>query len=187
MARLSARLVSNLLLLALAVGVGVLLLRVDPGADGLPGLRPEPMFGEEELPPLRGTWREEAEALPAGAEASPAAAEAPPAAGIAPSVAGTPAAAPPAVTEALYADWARARRLLRQRDFAGAEQAYRALVRRWPGHPDLHGELGNVYVFLDRRAAAREAFGRARELLRPLGPSLPLRAVERWLAADGGY
>ena len=180
MARLSARLVSNLLLLALAVGVGVLLLRVDPGADGLPGLRPEPMFGEEELPPLRGTWREEA-------EAPPAVAEAPPAAGIAPSVAESPAAAPPAVTEALYADWARARRLLRQRDFAGAEQAYRALVRRWPGHPDLHGELGNVYVFLDRRAAAREAFGRARELLRPLGPSLPLRAVERWLAADGGY
>ena len=179
MARLSARLVSNLLLLALAAGVGVLLLRVDPGADGLPGLRPEPMFEEEELPPLRGTWREEA-------EAPPAAAAAPPAAGTAPSAVETPAAAP-AVADALYADWARARRLLRQRDFAGAEQAYQALVRRWPGHPDLHGELGNVYVFLGRRAEAREAFGRARELLRPLGPSLPLRAVERWLAADGGY
>ena len=184
MARLSARLVSNLLLLALAAGVGVLLLRVDPGADGLPGLRTEPMFEEEELPPLRGTWREEAEAPPAGAEAPPAAAA--PAAGTAPSAVETPAAAP-VVADALYADWARARRLLRQRDFAGAEQAYRALVRRWPGHPDLHGELGNVYVFLGRRAEAREAFGRARELLRPLGPSLPLRAVERWLAADGGY
>ena len=83
-------------------------------------------------------------------------------------------------------DEARARRLLRQRDLAGAERAYRALTRRWPGHPDLHGELGNVYVFLDRRAEARAAFERARGLLRPLGPSLPLRAVERWLAADGG-
>lgn len=180
MARLSARLVSNLLLLALAAGVGVLLLRVDPGADGLPGLRPEPMFEEEELPPLRGTWREETQ--PASA-----AVEMPPAAAVAPSAAEAPAAAPVAGAEALYADWARARRLLRQRDFAGAEQAYRTLVRRWPGHPDLHGELGNVYVFLDRRAEARAAFGRARELLRPLGPSLPLRAVERWLAADGGY
>ena len=176
MARLSARLVSNLLLLALAVAVGALLLRVDPGADGLPGLRTEPMFEADELPPLRGTWREEAEA-----EAPAAADAAPPAAGEA------PAAAPAAGTEALYADWARARRLLRQRDLAGAERAYRALVRRWPGHPDLVGELGNVYVFLGRRAEARAAFGRARELLRPLGPSLPLRAVERWLAADGDY
>lgn len=179
MARLSARLVSNLLLLALAVGVGVLLLRVDPGADGLPGLRSEPMFEEEELPPLRGTWREEAEVPPV--------AEAPAAAKLAPLATEETPAAAPAATDALYADWARARLLLRQRDFAGAEQAYRALVRRWPGHPDLHGELGNVYVFLGRRAEAREAFGRARELLRPLGPSLPLRAVERWLAADGGY
>lgn len=174
MARLSARLVSNLLLLALAAGVGALLLRVDPGADGLPGLRTEPMFEADELPPLRGTWREAAEAPPAADAVPPASGE-------------TPAAAPAAGVAALYADWARARRLLRQRDMAGAERAYRALVRRWPGHPDLVGELGNVYVFLGRRAEARAAFGRARELLRPLGPSLPLRAVERWLAADGGY
>ena len=174
MARLSARLVSNLLLLALAAGVGALLLRVDPGADGLPGLRTEPMFEADELPPLRGTWREEAAAPPAADAVPPAAGE-------------TPAAAPAAGAAALYADWARARRLLRQRDLAGAERAYRALVRRWPGHPDLVGELGNVYVFLGRRAEARAAFGRARDLLRPLGPSLPLRAVERWLAADGDY
>ena len=178
MARRSARLISNLLLLALAAGVAVLLLRVDPGADGLPGLRAGPMFEEAELPPLRGTWREAPAAPPAAARIEPPAAEMP--AGAA------PAAAPAAAVEALYADWARARRLLRQRDLAGAERAYLALARRWPGHPDLHGELGNVYVFLDRRAEARAAFGRARELLRPLGPSLPLRAVERWLAANGG-
>ena len=174
MARPSARLVSHLLLLALALAVGVLLLRVDPGADGLPGLRTEPMFAEGELPPLRGSWREAADAAPA---APPAAVPPAPA----------PAAAPAVDAEALYADWGRARRLLRQRDLAGAERAYRALARRWPAHPDLHGELGNVYVFLGRRAAARAAFERARELLRPLGPSLPLRAVERWLAADAGY
>ena len=177
MARRGARLVSHLLLLALALAVGALLLRVDPGADGLPGLRTEPMFGADELPPLRGSWREGEAAAPAEPAPPPAIQQ--------------PAAAPalsaaPAVDAALYADWARARRLLRQRDLAGAERAYRALTRRWPGHPDLHGELGNVYVFLDRRAEARAAFERARGLLRPLGPSLPLRAVERWLAADGG-
>ena len=175
MARRGARLFSHLLLLALVLAAGALLLRVDPGAGGLlPGLRTEPMFEEGELPPLRGSWR-------AGEDAEPAAPDAPPPAQPA------AAAAPAAGMETLYRDWARARRLLRQRDLAGAERAYRALARRWPGHPDLHGELGNVYVFLDRRAEARAAFGRARELLRPLGPSLPLRAVERWLAADAGY
>ncbi len=177
MARRGARLVSHLLLLALALAVGALLLRVEPGADGLPGLRTEPMFEADELPPLRGTWRE-------GEAASPAEPAPPPPGRAAPEPA--PPALPAADAAALYADWARARRLLRQRDLAGAERAYRALTRRWPGHPDLHGELGNVYVFLDRRAEARAAFERARGLLRPLGPSLPLRAVERWLAADGG-
>lgn len=178
MARRGARLVSHLLLLALALAVGALLLRVEPGADGLPGLRTEPMFEADELPPLRGSWR-------AGEAAAPAEPAPPPPAR--PAAAPAPPALPAADAAALYADWARARRLLRQRDLAGAERAYRALTRRWPGHPDLHGELGNVYVFLDRRAEARAAFERARGLLRPLGPSLPLRAVERWLAADGGY
>ncbi len=89
------------------------------------------------------------------------------------------AADPDAV--ALFEAWARARQLLRQRDLAGAEVAYLELTERWPKHPDIIGELGNVYMLLGEQASARAAFQRARELLEPMGPSLQLESVTRWL------
>ncbi len=95
-----------------------------------------------------------------------------------------PSAAPQQDLDVLFADWGQARRLLRLRDLAGAEAAYLVLQQRWPDHPDLSGELGNVYVLMGEQTLARAAFLQARQQLQPLGPSLQLRAVETWLQAN---
>ena len=58
---------------------------------------------------------------------------------------------------------------------------YLELTNRWPKHPDLVGELGNVYVLLGEKNSARTAFRRSQKLLEPMGPSLQLEAVTRWL------
>ena len=98
-----------------------------------------------------------------------------------PPAAPTPPLALPQDVDTLFEDWRYARRLLRQRDLAGAEAAYLALRQRWPDHPDLSGELGNVYVLMGETALARDVFEQTHQQLQVLGPSVQLRAVEAWL------
>lgn len=181
--RSKTRTISHLAIVALIVLLGWLAWRLDYGLGWLAGPQTEPMFAPEDLPPLVASEEmqepvaeeepeavaeaEAPEAVPSGPEA--VAAPEPPAAEHAPEI------------EALFKAWGRARHLLRQRDLAGAEVAYLELTEHWPRHPDLIGELGNVYVLLGEQAAARAAFERARALLEPMGPSLPLQSVTRWL------
>lgn len=186
--RSKTRTISHLAIVALIVLLGWLAWRLDYGLEWLAGPQPEPMFAPEDLPPLVAS--EEMQELEATEEAQdPEAIEEAQepetvveAEAEAPEVPPEPAAAEHALeVEALFEAWGRARHLLRQRDLAGAEVAYLELAERWPKHPDLIGELGNVYVLLGEQASARAAFERARELLEPMGPSLPLQSVTRWL------
>ena len=159
----------------------------------------EPMFAPEDLPPLVAS-SEEAQEAPVAAEPdseeplseppesepapfaeSASASLAEPAPASAPEPASSPQAEADPEVAALFEAWARARQLLRQRDLAGAEVAYLGLTERWPRHPDLIGELGNVYGLLGELEPARAAFQKARVLLEPMGPSLQLKSVTRWL------
>ena len=156
----------------------------------------EPMFAPEDLPPLVASSEEAQEAAPVAAEpdseeplSEPPESEPAPFAESAsasltepaPESASSPQAEADPEVAALFEAWARARQLLRQRDLAGAEVAYLGLTERWPRHPDLIGELGNVYVLLGEPEPARAAFQKARVLLEPMGPSLQLKSVTRWL------
>ncbi len=189
--RWNSRLASHLAAVIIVITLLLLGWRMSPDVTGLPNLEMEPLFEPGQLPSLRGVINPPEG--PGGEEAVPASSEkGEPAIPQAP--AGETETAPPKVdpapppapqsdleAEQLYESWSRARQLLRQRDLAGAEQAYLELANRWPKHPDLAGELGNVYVLLGEKDSARAAFRRAQRLLEPLGPSLPLEAVTRWL------
>lgn len=191
--RWNSRLASHLAVVVIVVTLLLLGWRMSPNVAWFPDLETEPLFEPEQLPSLRGVIdqpEEESGVKPVPAapeeeepdvpsEPVPAAeAEAP-----LPEVAPEPPRPQPRDLEAerLYESWSRARQLLRQRDLAGAEQAYLELTNRWPKHPDLVGELGNVYVLLGEKNSARTAFRRAQKLLEPMGPSLQREAVTRWL------
>ena len=191
--RWNSRLASHLAVVIIVITLLLLGWRMSPNVTWFPDLETEPLFEPEELPSLRDVIdqpEEENRTKPVPAapqEEKPDAPSEP--------VQATEAEAPqPEVTpappqpqprdleaERLYESWSRARQLLRQRDLAGAEQAYLELTNRWPKHPDLVGELGNVYVLLGEKNSAQTAFRRAQKLLEPMGPSLQLEAVTRWL------
>ena len=193
--RWNSRLASHLAVVVIVVTLLFLGWRMSPNAAWFPNLETEPLFESDQLPSLRGVIDQpEAEGPAKPAPVSPE--DEPPGAAAEPAPAPEPAASQPEAApapaqprpkprdleaEALYESWTRARRLLRQRDLAGAEQAYLNLTNRWPKHPDLAGELGNVYVLLGEKGSARIAFRRARKLLEPAGPSLQLESVKRWL------
>lgn len=191
--RWNSRLASHLAAVIIVITLLLLGWRMSPNVTWFPDLETEPLFEPEELPSLRDVIdqpEEESGIKPVPAapqEEEPdvpsepvqaAEAEAPQ-----PEVA--PESPQPQLrdleSERLYESWSRARQLLRQRDLAGAEQAYLELTNRWPKHPDLVGELGNVYILLGEKNSARTAFRRAKKLLEPMGPSLQLEAVTRWL------
>ena len=190
--RWNSRLASHL---AVAIIVIMLLLlgwRMSPNVTWFPNLKTEPLFEPDQLPSLRDAIdqpevEDSAKPVPVPPEKEqPEAAlaqEPAPAAPPQPQAAATQPQLKPRDLEAemLYESWTRARQLLRQRDLDGAERAYLDLMNRWPEHPDLAGELGNVYVLLGEKSSARIAFKRAQKLLEPMGPSLQLEAVTRWL------
>ena len=185
--RWNSRFASHLVAATLVIMLLLLGWRMSPNVAWFPSVDTEPLFEPEELPSLRGVIsqpdaEESAKTLSSPLEVEPPVVAPEPAPVVGP-------VAPPQIqpeprdleAERLYESWARARQLLRQRDLDGAEQAYRDLTRRWPKHPDLAGELGNVYVLLGERKSAQVVFSRAQELLRPMGPSMQLEAVTRWL------
>ena len=197
----NSRFASHLLAAVLVIMLLLLGWRISPGNAWAPSVETAPMF-EEDLPPLEDVLSapepNEPVALLGGAlEPEPSAPAVPGPEPLPENTLGEPALAMQQTqalperaqresgrdmeAEWLYADWARARQLLRQRDLAGAELAYQDLARRWQNHPDLAGELGNVYLLLGEEGSARAAFQRAKELLEPMGPSFRLRAVTRWL------
>ena len=191
--RWNSRLASHLAVVIIVITLLFLGWRMSPNVTWFPNLETEPLFEPDQLPSLRDVIDQpEAEdptksiPVPPEEEQPVAAAEpAPtpePAASQPEAVSAQPQPKPRDLeAEALYESWTRARQLLRQRDLAGAEQAYLDLTNRWPKHPDLVGELGNVYVLLGEKSSARIAFRRARKLLEPMGPSLQLESVARWL------
>ena len=181
--RWNSRLASHLAVIIIVITLLFLGWRMAPNVSWFPSLETEPLFESDELPSLRDVINPpEAEDPAKPAPASPGEG---PSEAAAPRPQAAPARPEPKPrdleAEALYQSWTRARQLLRQRDLAGAEQAYLALTNRWPKHPDLAGELGNVYVLLGEKSSARIAFRRAQKLLQPMGPSLQLEAVTRWL------
>ena len=185
--RWNSRFASHLVAATLVIMLLLLGWRMSPNVAWFPSVDTEPLFEPEELPSLRGVISPPDAEEPAKTLSSPFEVE-PPAVASEPAPVIGPVELPqiqpePRDLEAerLYESWIRARQLLRQRDLDGAEQAYRDLTRRWPKHPDLAGELGNVYVVLGERKSAQIVFSRAQELLRPMGPSLQLEAVTRWL------
>ena len=190
--RWNSRLASHLAVAIIVITLLFLGWRMSPDVAWFPNLETEPLFEADELPPLRDVIdRLEVEDPAKPVRVSPEEERSEAAAGSAqtrePAILlwEIPVQPPPMPRdleeEVLYQSWTRARQLLRQRDLAGAEQAYLDLAKRWPKHPDVVGELGNVYVLLGEKSSARIAFGRARKLLQPMGPSLQLKAVTRWL------
>lgn len=191
--RWNSRLASHLAIVIIVITLLLLGWRMSPNVAWFPNLETEPLFEPEQLPSLRGAIdrpEEESEVKPAPASPQEEEPEVPPepvqaAEAEAPQPEVVPTPPQPQLrdleAERLYESWSRARQLLRQRDLAGAEQAYLELTSRWPKHPDLVGELGNVYVLLGEKNAARIAFQRTQKLLEPMGPSLQLEAVTRWL------
>ena len=191
--RWNSRLASHLAVVIIVITLLFLGWRMSPNVTWFPDLETEPLFEPDQLPSLRDVIDQPEAEDPVGpALVSPK--EEQPEAAAEPAQASEPAASQPEAVssqpqpkprdleaEALYESWTRARQLLRQRDLAGAEQAYLDLTNRWPKHPDLVGELGNVYVLLGEKSSARIAFRRARKLLEPMGPSLQLESVTRWL------
>ena len=191
--RWNSRLASHLAVVIIVVTLLFLGWRMSPDITWLPNLETEPLFEADELPSLRDVIDQpEAEDPVKPAPVSPE--EKLPEAAAEPAQVQEPATPQPEAAptqpepkprdleaETLYQSWTRARQLLRQRDLAGAEQAYLDLTNRWPKHPDLVGELGNVYILLGEKSSARIAFRRAQKLLQPMGPSLQLEAVTRWL------
>lgn len=188
-----SRLASHLAVLIIVITLLLLGWRMSPNVTWFPNLETDPLFEPDQLPSLRDVIdrpEEESRVKPAPpllqAEEPGVSSEPVPEAGAETSrPEGVPEPSPPQLrdleAERLYESWSRARQLLRQRDLAGAEQAYLELMNRWPKHPDLAGELGNVYVLLGEKNSARAAFRRAQKLLEPMGPSLQLEAVTRWL------
>lgn len=191
--RWNSRLASHLAAVVIVLTLLLLGWRMSPNVTWFPDLETEPLFEPEELPSLRDVIdppEEESGVKPVPAAPQEEKPQAPPEpAPAAEAEASRPegVSAPPRPqlrdreAERLYESWSRARQLLRQRDLAGAEQAYLELTDRWPKHPDLVGELGNVYALLGEKNSARTAFRRAQKLLEPMGPSLQLEAVTRWL------
>jgi len=183
-----ARWVSHLVLFGIAVLALVLVFRLSPEADWLPGLSTEPLFDSEPNAVAEDSTAEEIPSTEMLSEVNPedtAVEGALPVESVVPETSAPVRPATSAVLqesqEQLFADWGQARRLLRQRDLAGAEAAYQNLQRRWPDHPDLSGELGNVYVLMGEEELARQVFLRTQRQLLPLGPSVQLQAVTRWL------
>lgn len=191
--RWNSRLASHLAVVIIVITLLLLGWRMSPNVAWFPNLETEPLFESDQLPSLRDVIDQPEgdsgvkpvlaapqEEEPDVSSESVQAAEAE-----APQPEVTPTPPQPQLrdleAEKLYESWSRARQLLRQRDLAGAEQAYLELTNRWPRHPDLVGELGNVYILLGEKNSARTAFGRAQKLLEPMGPSLQLEAVTRWL------
>ncbi|MCY3852550.1 MAG: hypothetical protein OXG03_03100 [Gammaproteobacteria bacterium] len=191
--RWNSRLASHLAVVVIVITLLLLGWRMSPNVAWFPDLETEPLFEPDELPSLRDVIdqpEEESRVKPVPAAPQEEKPDVPSepvqaaeAEALQPEV--TPTPPQPQLrdleAERLYESWSRARQLLRQRDLAGAEQAYLELTNRWPKHPDLVGELGNVYVLLGEKNSARTAFRRAQKLLEPMGPSLQLEAVTRWL------
>lgn len=192
--RWNSRLASHLVVAVIVATLLLLGWRMSPNVAWFPDLETEPLFEPDQLPSLRNVIdrpqaEDPAEPAPVLSEEEPPEPAAEPAQARQPAASRPEAAsAPPPQpkprdleAEKLYELWTRARQLLRQRDLDGAERAYLDLTNRWTKHPDLYGELGNVYVLLGEKSSARIAFRRARKLLEPMGPSLQLEAVTRWL------
>ena len=188
--RWNSRLASNLAVVLILITSLFLWWRMSPSITWFPNLETEPLFESDQLPSLQDVIDQPeaanpAESLPFSPEKESPEAMPEPKQASKPEMESAPARSRPnprdLEAEALYESWARARQLLRQRDLAGAERAYLELTNRWPKHPDLAGELGNVYILLGEKHAAQTSFRRAQSLLRPMGPSLQLDAVTRWL------
>ena len=184
--RWNSRLASHLAVVVIVVTLLLLGWRMSPDVAWFPDLETEPLFEPDQLPSLRGVIDQPEAGDPVKPGPVSLKKESPGAA-TEPAQVPEPAASQPEPkqrdleAEELYELWTRARQLLRQRDLDGAERAYLDLTNRWPKHPDLVGELGNVYVLLGEKSSARIAFRRAQKLLEPMGPSLQLEAVTRWL------
>ena len=184
--RWNSRLASHLAVVIIAVTLLFLGWRMSPDVTWLPNLETEPMFEPDQLPPLRDVIgqpdaEDPAELAPGFPDEESSEVAAKPAQAPEPMASQPPPRPRDLEAEKLYESWTRARQLLRQRDLDGAERAYLDLTDRWPKHPDLFGELGNVYVLLGEKGSAQSAFRRARKLLEPMGPSPQLGAVTRWL------
>ena len=184
--RWNSRLASHLAVVVIVVTLLFLGWRMSPDVTWFPDLETEPLFEPDQLPSLRGVIDQPEAGDPVkpvpvspGKESPGAATE--PAQVLEPTASQPEPKQRDLEAEELYELWTRARQLLRQRDLDGAERAYLDLTNRWPKHPDLVGELGNVYVLLGEKSSARIAFRRAQKLLEPMGPSLQLEAVTRWL------
>lgn len=184
--RWNSRLASHLAVVVIVITLLFLGWRMSPDVTWFPDLETEPLFNPDQLPSLRDVIDQpETEDPVKPVPVSPG--KESPGAATEPAQVPEPAASQPEPkqrdleAEELYELWTRARQLLRQRDLDGAERAYLDLTNRWPKHPDLVGELGNVYVLLGEKSSARIAFRRAQKLLEPMGPSLQLEAVTRWL------
>ena len=187
--RKNSRLASHLSAVLIVAMLLLLGWRISLNEDWLPSLGTEPLFEKEQVPSLHGVINQPNEekvpgiSLPSSAEKNvevvPKVSQAKESASLSESL---PRSAPrDTEAESLYESWVRARQLLRQRDLVGAERVYLDLVNRWPRHPDLAGELGNVYVLMGEMDSAKAAFSQAQRLLQPMGPSLQLESVSRWL------
>ena len=183
--KIKAHWVSHLVVLVLLLLGTVLLLRLQPAMSWWPSPDITPVFAPDDLPTLSLS-----EAVPAAPVPAPIvrSAASPDPVTLKPKQ--TPPSPTPTMTDAeveakLFVSWFQARQLLRQRDLVAAQAAYLELVEDWPEHPDLVGELGNVYVLMGRETEAQVTFQHARDLLMPLGPSVQLRAVASWLKSRG--
>lgn len=76
---------------------------------------------------------------------------------------------------------AQARETFWNGDLRGAEMSYRNLVETWPEQADGWGELGNLYLTLDQRAMAADAYYKATGLLIDHGETLRAQHVLRML------
>ncbi|MCO6411850.1 MAG: hypothetical protein J5I92_03815 [Thiogranum sp.] len=76
---------------------------------------------------------------------------------------------------------AEAREIFWSGDLRGAEMRYRNLVESWPEQADGWGELGNLYLTMDQRAMAAEAYHKATGLLIDQGETLRAQHVLRML------
>ena len=79
----------------------------------------------------------------------------------------------------------QARRVFWNGEFEAAEKVYMDVLARFPGDPDLFGELGNLYRAMGRPEQARDAYYAAAVRLKAAGEREKLTVIRDLLEAEG--